>query len=408
VAVTDDDVVATAAMLGPLLLAHGYLWWRLVRNPTRPGACRRWLTLLLVALASLMTFVAVVPYPPAGVSPLQWVGFAWLGLAFYAVLTLLVLEPVRAGIRWWQRRGLVVQALVEQAAGDGPAGSGRRAAEESRRLFLARGIALVAGAGTLGVGGFGFWQAQAAPVVRRLPVGLARLDPALEGLRLVAFSDVHISSWYGAGRLEQVVEVVSAQHPDVVAIVGDLVDGRLTRIRDELAPLAALDSGQGTFFVTGNHEYLAGVGPVLEHLDQLGIRTLRNERVAIGRGQATVDLAGVDGIGRTHSQVPGHGADLAAALDGRDASTPVILLAHDPALLDQARAAGVDLQLSGHTHGGQLWPLDYAVRLQEPVVEGYSRHGGTQLYVTSGVGAWGPPMRVGARPEIVVVDLHAG
>jgi len=134
---------------------------------------------------------------------------------------------------------------------------------------------------------------------------------------------------------------------------------------------------------------------------------LRNERVALGRDGATFDLAGIDDVSAASASVRGHGADLDAALDGRDESTPVVLLAHQPVLLEAARAAGVALQLSGHTHGGQLWPFDYAIRLTQPVIEGYRRYGNTQLFVSSGIGFWGPPMRVGARPEVVVVELHA-
>ena len=134
---------------------------------------------------------------------------------------------------------------------------------------------------------------------------------------------------------------------------------------------------------------------------------LHNERVPIGGATASFDLAGIDDRTAARSGVPGHGADLDAALDGRDDATPVVLLAHQPVMVEQARAAGVDLQLSGHTHGGQLWPFDYAIRLDQPSVEGLSRHGDTQLYVTSGAGYWGPPMRVGARPEVTVVELRA-
>ena len=144
----------------------------------------------------------------------------------------------------------------------------------------------------------------------------------------------------------------------------------------------------------------------LRHLPTLGVEVLHNERVALRRGTATVDLAGVDDRTAASSGVSGQGADLDAALDGRDDATPVVLLAHQPVLVEQARAAGVDLQLSGHTHGGQLWPFDYVVRLDQPAVEGLSRYGDTQLYVTSGAGYWGPPMRVGARPEVTVVELR--
>jgi uncharacterized protein len=159
--------------------------------------------------------------------------------------------------------------------------------------------------------------------------------------------------------------------------------------------------------VTGNHEYFVDTQAWLRYLPTLGVDVLRNERVPIRRGSASFDLAGIDDRTAARSGVPGHGADLDAALDGRDDATPVVLLAHQPVQVEQAQAAGVDLQLSGHTHGGQLWPFDYAIRLDQPAVEGLSRHGDTQLYVTSGAGYWGPPMRVGARPEITVVELRS-
>jgi uncharacterized protein len=240
-----------------------------------------------------------------------------------------------------------------------------------------------------------------------VPVTLAGLDPALDGLRIVTFSDGHLSATYGGRRFERVVELVNAQRPDVVAIVGDLVDGEVSELREEVAPLADLVSEQGVFFVTGNHEYFVDTGAWLRHLPTLGVDVLHNERVAIRRGAATFDLAGIDDRTAASSGVPGHGADLDAALDGRDDATPVVLLAHQPVMVDRARAAGVGLQLSGHTHGGQLWPFDYVIRLDQPTVEGLSRHGNTQLYVSSGVGYWGPPMRVGARPEVTVVELRA-
>jgi uncharacterized protein len=255
--------------------------------------------------------------------------------------------------------------------------------------------------------GTGAYFANSPPVVRRVPVTLAGLDPALDGLRIVTFSDGHLSATYGGRRFERVVELVNAQRPDVVAIVGDLVDGEVSELREEVAPLADLVSEQGVFFVTGNHEYFVDTGAWLRHLPTLGVDVLRNERVAIRRGAATFDLAGIDDRTAASSGVPGHGADLDAALDGRDDATPVVLLAHQPVMVDRARAAGVGLQLSGHTHGGQLWPFDYVIRLDQPAVEGLSRHGNTQLYVSPGVGYWGPPMRVGARPEVTVVELRA-
>jgi predicted MPP superfamily phosphohydrolase len=244
-------------------------------------------------------------------------------------------------------------------------------------------------------------------VVERVPVTLRGLDPALDGFRIVTFSDGHLSSIYGGSRFERLVETVNAQSPDVVAIIGDLVDGEVDELREEVAPVADLVSEQGVFFVTGNHEYFVDTRAWLRHLPTLGVEVLRNDRVSLRRGTASFDLAGIDDRTGRRSGLPGHGADLDAALDGRDESNPVVLLAHQPVMVARAAAAGVDLQLSGHTHGGQLWPFDYAIRLDQPAVEGLSRFGDTQLYVTRGAGFWGPPMRIGARPEVTVVELRA-
>ncbi|SFL63548.1 metallophosphoesterase [Geodermatophilus ruber] len=377
---------------------------------------------------------------------LAYAGFTWLGIAFYTFLALVVLEPVRwvAARRLGSRGPRRAPRRRDDAAprdggtapghgavrqdGDGMArGAARQVgdvltqpeapvredgevtvADPSRRLLLARGLALTAGTVALATAGTGIWAANNAPVVRRVPVTLAGLDPALDGLRIVTFSDAHLSSTYGGRRFERVVEAVNAQRPDVVAIVGDLVDGELADLREEVAPLADLVSEQGVYFVTGNHEYFVpDTTAWLRHLPTLGVQVLRNERVPIRRGGASFDLAGIDDRVAASSGLPGHGANLAAALDGRDDAVPVVLMAHQPVLVEQARAAGVDLQLAGHTHGGQLWPFDYAIRLDQPAVEGLSRFGDTQLYVTAGVGFWGPPMRIGARPEVTVVELRA-
>jgi hypothetical protein len=206
----------------------------------------------------------------------------------------------------------------------------------SRRLFLARSLAVTAGAVAVGTAGTGAVLANSAPVVRRVPVAIAGLDPALVGYRIVTFSDAHLSTTYGGRRFERVVETVNAQRPDIVAVVGDLVDGEVSDLREEVAPLADLVSQQGVYFVTGNHEYLVDTDAWLRHLPTLGIDVLRNERVALGRGRATFDLAGIDDRTAARSGVPGHGADLDAALDSRDDAAPLVLLAHQPWMVEQA------------------------------------------------------------------------
>ena len=385
-------------VLVAMALLHGYLWWRLVRCTTRPGGVRRSLTALLVVLAVLPVLAIGLrdTLPRHAAAPLDWIAYTWLGVAFYLFVCLLVLEPVRLTLLPWTRRRPTHPVIRQE-----------RDVMVPRRVFLARGLAVTAGAVALGTAGSGVVIANSAPVVRRVPITLPRLDPALDGLRIVTFSDAHLSATYGGRRFERLVEIVNGQRPDVVAIVGDLVDGSVAELREDVAPLADLVSAQGVFFVTGNHEYFVDTRAWLRHLPTLGVQVLHNERVPIRRGTASLDLAGIDDRTAAGTGVPGQGADLDAALHGRDRRTPVVLLAHQPVMVDQARAAGVDLQLSGHTHGGQLWPFDYVVGLDQPVVQGYRRYGDTQLYVTAGAGYWGPPMRVGATPEVTVVELRA-
>jgi hypothetical protein len=409
-----------------MVIVHSYLWWRLVRATTDPGRTRRRLTRLTVVLA-LLPVLAILTrrtLPLEVAAPLDWLAYCWLGVAFYAFLTLLALEPVRLLVSLWPRRRNQPTEVSPSGArraprrdgaaarpdeGRAPGGGAVRKGSDvtARRVFLARGLAATAGVVALGTAGTGAYVANSPPVVRRVPVTLSGLDPALDGLRIVSFSDGHLSATYGGRRFERLVELVNEQRPDVVAIVGDLVDADVSELRDEAAPLADLVSEQGVFFVTGNHEYFVDTQAWLRHLPTLGIDVLRNERVPIRRGSSYFDLAGIDDRTAARSGVPGHGADLDAALDGRDDAVPVVLLAHQPYMVAEAQAAGVGLQLSGHTHGGQLWPFDYAIRLDQPSVEGLSRHGGTQLYVTAGAGYWGPPMRVGARPEVTVVELRS-
>jgi len=404
----------------------------MVRSTTQPGRLRRRLTALTVVLAVLPLAADALNrvLPEEVATPLEWVAYSWLGVALYLFLALLALEPVRLVIRLRQRRRTAAPEPEQELAGavlseahDAPLGAEATALPEagtalergteagvtdlSRRLFLARSLAATAGAVALGTAGTGAYLANSAPVVQRVPITLRGLDPAFDGFRIVTFSDGHLSPTYGGRRFERLVEIVNAQRPDVVTVVGDLVDGEVDELRDDVAPLADLVSEQGVFFVTGNHEYYVATRAWLRHLPTLGVEVLRNERVSITRGGATFDLAGIDDRTAAASGLPGHGANLDAALDGRDDGTPVVLLAHQPVQVEQAAAAGVDLQLSGHTHGGQLWPFDYVIGLDQPAIEGLSRHGDTQLYVTRGAGYWGPPMRIGARPEVTVVELRS-
>ncbi len=219
-------------------------------------------------------------------------------------------------------------------------------------------------------------------------------------------SDVHIGPILGRRFAADLVTRVEALEPDLIAVTGDLVDGPVAKLADEVAPFAGLRARDGVWFVTGNHDHYSGAEAWVERLRALGLRVLRNEHVTLGKGEGRFDLAGVEDH---HARLVSSGwvEDLPAALSGRDASRPVVLLAHDPSTFKQASRLGVDLQLSGHTHGGQIWPFSLLVRLAVPFLAGLYERGDSKLYVSRGTGFWGPPMRLLAPSEVTEIVLRA-
>jgi uncharacterized protein len=356
-------VIAVAVILVLLGGVHLYLWRRLGRDVGAPG----WLKYVVLALA------LTVPAALFGLVPA--VGFVWLALVFYLLIALGLLE--------------VPRRLVRRRIQDDPA----------RRLVLGRSVAAVAGAAALGATGIGMAQALGPPNLKRVPIRLAKLPASMDGFRIALVSDIHLGPLLGRSHTERIVSMINAAEADLVAIVGDLVDGSVAELGPAAEPLQDLRARHGSFFVTGNHEYFSGYAQWIEEVRSFGVRVLRNERVDI----QGLDLAGVnDATGGSYHDGP----DYAAALDGRDRARPVVLLAHQPVQAKESSKHGVDLQLSGHTHGGQMVPLNLVVGLQQPVVAGLGRVNGTQVYVTRGAGFWGPPVRFGAPPDISLVTLH--
>ncbi|MFE3372287.1 metallophosphoesterase [Streptomyces sp. NPDC059173] len=292
---------------------------------------------------------------------------------------------------------------AEQEAGaepvEEPAGrTSAPALQPSRRLFVSRvvgGAAAAAGLATVGYGTYGVLR---GPSVRRVTVPLARLPRAAHGFRIAVVSDIHIGPILGRAHTRRIVDTINATSPDLVAVVGDLVDGSVADLGPAAEPLAALRARHGSYFVTGNHEYFSGAEQWVDHVRELGLVPLENARVEI----EGFDLAGVNDIA---GETEGQGPDFGRALGDRDRARAAVLMAHQPVVIHDAVEHGVDLQLSGHTHGGQLWPGNHLAALANPTVAGLERYGDTQLFVSRGAGAWGPPVRVGAPSDITVVEL---
>ena len=365
-------------------LTHRYVWARLVRDAGWPEPWPRVLTVAVFTLAALvpLAFVAVQALPRAFNAPLAWVVYTWLGFALYLFLLTVMADGAR------------VAAVV---VGTWPS-------DPERRRVLARVVAggVAAAAGLIGAGGVvnvarGF-------EVRRVRIPLARLSRASSGYSIVQLTDIHVGPTIGREFVERVVSETNALAPDLVVITGDLVDGTVARLRDLVEPLRGLRPRDGVYFVTGNHEYYSGADAWIAHLRAMGIIVLRNERVSIGDA---FDLAGVDDAS-AHRMLAGHGQDVAKALAGRDPSRAVVLLAHQPKAVKDASRGDVDLQLSGHVHGGQLVPFNWIARLDQPFIAGLHRVAQTWVYVSRGTGYWGPPMRVGSRAELTRIELVSG
>ncbi|RVX45754.1 hypothetical protein EDD27_8570 [Nonomuraea polychroma] len=433
--------------VGLILLAHYYLWHRMVRSTTGPGRLRKALTWGMVGLFVLVVGTFVGTRMELG-SGLAWPGYVWLALLFYLVLFFVVLEVPRAVAGVFLRRAERKRAaapeltpkrkrapepeltpepvavlastaapVVEETAPveTVPPAEGAAPVEQvaekiappaplSRRLFLGRATAAVAGLGALSTVGYGITSALGDPVIERVKVTLPKLDPRLGGLRFAVVSDIHLGPLTGKAHTERIVRMINGLEADVVAIVGDLVDGSVAELGALARPLKNLESRYGAYFVTGNHEYFSpgGFAEWIEELGQLGVRPLRNERVEIRHQGAVLDLAGVNDLNGTSQ---GDGPDFGKALGNRDTSRSTVLLAHQPVQVGEAARHGVDLQLSGHTHGGQMAPFSLVVGLQQPVVSGLATVDGVQVYVTRGAGFWGPPVRVGAPPEVTMLEL---
>ena len=337
-------------------------------------------TILLLALASTPMLLPLCErlFPSAPLKILHWTTYPFMGFAFYALVglglssfLLWILDPFLAtfspvSVARWQA-GLVVLAATGASV-----------------------------AGAISV--------RSGPRINRQRIELDRWPRGLDGFRIVQLSDVHLGTMLDERFAHFLVSAVNELAPDLIAITGDLVDGPVTRFGEAASPLAALSAPQGVFFVTGNHEYYSGANAWLDHIRTLGIQTLRNEHSTIELPGGPFELAGVDDH---RSHLFGHGEDVPKAVGGCGANRAVVLLAHDPATFPAAVEEGVDLQLSGHTHGGQIWPFGLLVKLAVGFVAGHYRRGSSQLLVSRGTGYWGPPMRVGAPAEITEITLQA-
>ena len=369
-----------AVVVAVLLLLHGVPWVVVVAAPG-------WGTAATVIGTALLA-AAVVGLPVA-----MWQGHGARHRDRFAVA-----GDTWLGVIWilfsWSVVGAVISAALGLAGVSGP----------DRQRWVGAAVLIV----TLVLCGYGLWSARRIPRVRALDVVLPRLGRGLDGLRVVMIADTHFGPIDRRRWSIRVARVVNELAADLLVHAGDVADGRVAQRLAQAAPLGEMTARHGKVFVTGNHEYMSGAAEWSAHLEVLGWTVLRNAHVILEKSASRLAVAGIDDRTAFGSGVVGHGADLERALAGVEPDVPVLLVSHQPRQVTLAVAAGVDLQLSGHTHGGQIWPFHLLVRAEQGILHGLSRHGErTQLYTTRGTGFWGPPFRVFAPSEITVLTLRS-
>ena len=367
------------------ILLHAFVGWRLVPAlGFLPGA----IVLAALLAVSSLTMPLGLGARRGGARRLG-VDWAWVGLVAMGWFSSLFVLTVARDV-----------ALLAAVAFDAlrPGSLDVASLAEVSARFAAIGAVLV----TL----WGFANARRTARVRHVEVPVAGLAPGLDGFTIAQISDVHVGPTIKRPYVEAIVATVNRLDADLVAVTGDLVDGSVAQLAEHVAPLAGLRSKEGSFFVTGNHEYYSGAAAWVRELRRLGLVVLMNEHVVVRRGDAALVVAGVTDYGAGQFD-RAQASDPRSALAGSPAGAFRLLLAHQPRSADAAEAAGFDLQLSGHTHGGQFWPWNLFVRLQQPFTAGLHRWRRLWVYTSRGTGYWGPPKRFGAPSEVTLVRLVA-
>jgi hypothetical protein len=374
---------------------HAYLAWRLIRPlaPHSPWRRPAWLLLLAsLVIVPGVFFTRIMMQAPALTDPIARVAYIDMGFVLMLVPLLVLRDSIAALIR----NARMLSRQRHQHTPD---------TDSSRRRFLANGVNL----GLVGLSGAmaaaGYHEAHRLAAVRQVSIPLDKLPEALDGFRIVQLSDIHLGPTIKGDYLQGIVERCNELRPDLVAITGDLVDGLTSMLQEDVAPLTALQSRHGTFFVTGNHEYYWDALTWSDLLQTLDIQVLNNTHRIIRHDSARLLLAGATDYS-AHRYVPAHASDPELARRNAGGADISILLAHQPKSAFAAAAAGYDLQLSGHIHGGQFFPWNFAIGLVQPFTTGLHRvHERMWLYVSAGTGYWGPPNRLGVPAEITEIRL---
>jgi predicted MPP superfamily phosphohydrolase len=376
---------------------YGYIGWRLIVPAAfaLPVNILLWLSLVVLLILPFIPVVTRMHSMNSGWANL----LAWVAYLSFGFITVLFAFVLARDVIW-----LGVLAAQKIAHLFGSSGTADALADPERRRILINSTNLGLLGATGALTGYGFFQATRTPRIVRVDLPVANLPEGLNGYTIAQISDLHVSHTIRRDFVQAVVDEVNKLKPDMVALTGDLVDGTVEQLRDDVAPLAELIAPDGCYFITGNHEYYSGVQQWIDETKRLGCDVLLNEHRLIESNGAKLLLGGVTdysggGFGANHKTDPHK------AMQNAPASDLKILLAHQPLSIYEAEKAGFDYVMSGHTHGGQYFPYHFLVGLFQPYVAGLHVHGRSRIYVSRGTGYWGPQLRIGAPSEITLHRL---
>lgn len=386
-------------VFGVIALGYAYVGWRLI-SPS--GLGKGW---KLVAWAGILAMfllpVTSVFLDRSGYveisSRLAWITYVSMGF-FSFLFTFILLRDAGLSVAW-----LVQKAYSLFTSSDIPVDSGTPPDPGRRRMMIqAMNLGIIGVAA--GLTAYGVYEARRRPAIKEIDVPVRGLPPSLDGFRIVQITDIHAGLTVRKNFVELIVEMTNSLNPDLIAFTGDMVDGSVDSLKNDVSPLAGLRAKHGVYFVTGNHEYYSGAREWVEEARRLGMNVLLNSHAVVNESGGKLLIAGVtDHSGGEFFE--DHISDPALAVSGAPACDARILLAHQPRSLYKAMPLGFDLLLTGHTHGGQFFPWNFAATAGQPYLHGLHDHEGTWIYVSRGTGYWGPPVRLGSRSEITVVKL---
>lgn len=383
----DQMTIFSIVMTSALLILWGVVCWRMIA----PLRTRLWVKLLLACglLAALILYYVSRMFVREGVpvevnTSLRWIGYLSLGFISLTIPFLLVKEVIQAGFRFGAAKN--------------------KSVDGARRAFLHNAGNAAVMAAVFPAMAFSVREAFQKPIVKKNLLRVKGLSRDLDGITIAQVSDLHIGSILDRAWLQKMMGQVKELQPDIFVVTGDAIDGKVSRVGKELDSLQSFTPPLGKFFVTGNHEFYSGVEGWVEQMRSLGFSVLNNQHQLIQKGEGRLLVAGVwdyhgDRFGEQYVSNPFE------AKEGAPEHDVSILLAHQPMSIIEASKAHFDIQLSGHTHGGQYFPWTYAIQLFQPYVKGKYTVGKSQLYVNTGTGFWGPPMRLTVPPEITLHTL---